>query len=406
MSATSLPPALAYVIGTFDTKATELRYLAEELRRQGVRAITVDVSTSRAESAETIAPLEVARHHPQGTEAVFTGDRGSAIAAMCVALERFLLSRSDVAGVISAAGSGGTALVVPAMRALPIGVPKVLVSTIASGGAASHLAGASDLCLMYSVTDVLGINRISSRVLSNAAGALAGMIAAAAAVAPRIKPALGLTMFGVTTPCVQGVMQALSGEYDCLVFHATGLGGQSMEKLVESKLLAGVLDLTTTEVADKLVGGIFPATEDRFGAVIRSAVPYVGSCGALDMVNFSAIDTVPEAFRARKLYRHNPQITLMRTSVAENQAMGEWIVARLNQMTGPTRFLLPLGGVSSMDVPGGAFHDPEADAALFAAIRSGFISTPRRRLIEVDHAINEPAFIAAVVANCNQVMTP
>lgn len=404
MSASSTTTALAYVVGTFDTKAAELRYLAEVLRRQGVATITVDVSTLTADSAESVSPRDVANHHPQGANAVFTGDRGSAVQAMGVALERFLASRRDIAGVIGAAGSGGTALITPALRALPIGLPKVLVSTIAAGTAGGMLVGASDVCLMYSVTDVQGINPISSRVLANAAGALAGMINTRPAVAIQSKPAVGLTMFGVTTPCVQAVTRELSESYDCLVFHATGLGGQSMEKLADSGLLAGVLDLTTTEVADRLVGGIFPASDDRFGAVIRSGLPYVGSCGALDMVNFGAFDTVPPQFRCRTLYRHNPQITLMRTTVEENKAIGEWIVARLNQMSGPTRFLLPLRGVSAMDVPGGAFHDPAADEALFAALRAGFISTPRRRLIELDCAINEPAFAAAVVASFREAM--
>jgi uncharacterized protein (UPF0261 family) len=403
MSAPLTDSAFAYVVGTFDTKSTELRYIADVLRTEGIRTITVDVSTSGKESAEAVSPRAVADHHPSGAGAVFTGDRGSAIQAMAVALEHFLLSRRDVAGVITAAGSGGTALIAPAMRALPIGLPKVLVSTIAAGGAVGGFTGASDICLMYSVTDVQGINRISSQVLANAAGALAGMIRARRKTPSHAKPAVGLTMFGVTTGCVQAVTRALADDYECLVFHATGIGGQSMEKLADSQLLTGVLDITTTEVADKIVGGIFPATEDRFGAVIRTGLPYVGSCGALDMVNFGPLESVPSQFRSRRLYRHNAQITLMRTTPAENQLIGEWIAARLNQMTGPTHFLLPLRGVSSIDTPGQPFHDPEADRTLFAAIRANFIATPRRRLIEMDCAINDPQFAAALVASFRAV---
>jgi len=386
----------AYIAGTFDTKARELLFIKSCLDRRRLRTITVDLSTSRKPSPAAISPTEVARHHPQGIGAVFTGDRGSAVAGMAQAFTRFMAGRRDVGGIISAGGSGGTALVTPAMRSLPVGVPKVMVSTVASGNVRQYV-GPSDICMMYSVTDVAGINRISASVLSNAAHALAGMIGFRQEVDRSRLPAIGLTMFGVTTPCVQAVTKALQMRYDCLVFHATGTGGQSMEKLAESGMLAGVIDVTTTEVADFLMGGVMSAGEDRLGAIIRSRIPYVGSCGALDMVNFEALDTVPPKFKDRNLYQHNPQVTLMRTTAAENQAIGRFIAGKLNQMEGPVRFLLPLKGVSLIDAPGKPFHDPVADRMLFDTLESEFKPAPNRRLIKLDMNINDPAFAKALV---------
>jgi uncharacterized protein (UPF0261 family) len=211
------------------------------------------------------------------------------------------------------------------------------------------------------------------------------------------KPAVGITMFGVTTACVNRLVEGLEATHDCLVFHATGTGGQSMEKLGESGLLQGVIDVTTTEVCDLLMGGVFPCTQDRFGAIARTGLPYVGSCGALDMVNFGAMDTVPAQYKHRNLYVHNPQVTLIRTTPEENARMGAWIGERLNRCDGPMRFLLPEGGVSVLDAPGMAFHDPEADAALFAALESTVDQTSRRRLIRVPHALNDPAFADALL---------
>src|SRR6202041_2675434 len=239
------------------------------------------------------------------------------------------------------------------------------------------------------------------RVLGNAAHALAGMIAqmptreAYEAKRRLARPALGITMFGVTTPCVQAVTKRLGADYDCLVFHATGTGGRAMEALGDSGLLAGFLDLTTTEVADMLVGGVLPADRDRFGAPIRTGLPYVGSAGALDMVNFGPRETIPEKFRSRKFVVHNPNVTLMRTTRDENRAFGEWIGARLNLMDGPVRFLLPEGGVSTLDTPGKPFHDPEADAALFEAIEKTVRSTTRRSVERVKGNINDPSFFEA-----------
>jgi uncharacterized protein (UPF0261 family) len=323
---------------------------------------------------------------------------------MALAFEHFVMRRRDLGGLVSAGGSGGTALATQAMRRLPIGVPKVMVSTVASGDVRPYV-GPSDLCMMYSVTDVSGINRISERVLANAAHALAGMIA----YAPRdtavseSKSAIGLTMFGLTTTCVQAVTKQLEDRYDCLVFHATGTGGQSMEKLVDSGLLAGVIDVTTTEIADEIVGGALSAGPDRLDAIIRHRIPYVGSCGALDMVNFWSLDTVPVRYRDRKLHQHNQNVTLMRTTPDEAALIGQFIVAKLNRMEGPLRFLIPEGGTSGIDAPGQPFWDPPSNKALFDAIASRFRAGYNRRLIRLPHHINDPAFADALVAAFHEV---
>jgi uncharacterized protein (UPF0261 family) len=336
---------------------------------------------------------------------VFSNDRGSATAAMALAFEAFLATRRDLGGILSAGGSGGTSMATQGMRSLPIGVPKMMVSTMASGDTRPYV-GPSDICMMYSVTDVQGIHRISERVLANAAHALAGMIAHPPVESTVTKAAIGLTMFGVTTPCVQAVAHRLEADYDCLVFHATGVGGQSMEKLAESGLLAGVIDVSTTEIADEIAGGVLSAGATRLDVFARHALPYVGSCGALDMVNFGAWDTVPERFKGRRLYRHNPTVTLMRTSADECRAIGEFIAAKLNAMRGPVRFLIPEGGVSAIDRPGQPFHDPEADQQLFGSIERAFRSGPDRQLQRLPLHINDEAFAEALVAAWQAVSRP
>jgi uncharacterized protein (UPF0261 family) len=318
---------------------------------------------------------------------------------MAVALERFLEERDDVAGVLGLGGSGGTALVTPAMRALPVGIGKVMVSTVASGDVASYV-GASDIAMFASVTDVAGLNRISRRVLGNAAHALAGMVTNEVPPGDD-RPAVGLTMFGVTTTCVTAVTERLGDEVDPLVFHATGTGGRAMEKLVDDGLVSSVLDITTTEVCDLLVGGIFAAGPDRLDAVARTGVPYVGSCGALDMVNFGSRATVPTRFADRLLYEHNPQVTLMRTTAAENVEIGRFLAEKLNRCAGPVLFLLPEGGVSALDAPGQAFWDPDADAALFTTIERGIRDPDRVR--RVPHHVNDPEFADALVAAWREV---
>jgi uncharacterized protein (UPF0261 family) len=396
------PGKRVYVAGTCDTKGPELAFVKSLIAAQGVSAALVDLSTQTVGASNAsvdISATEVAGHHPGGAKAVFTGDRGSAVTAMAEAFVRFMTKRDDIAGLIGLGGSGGTALITPAMRQLPIGTPKLMVSTVASGQVAPYV-GPSDICMMYSVTDIAGLNRISRVILANAAHAIAGMARDAAVnTAGGSMPAIGLTMFGVTTACVNFVTARLGKRFDCLVFHATGTGGQSMEKLVDSGLLSGVLDITTTEVCDLMMGGIFPCTEDRLGAIERSKVPYVGSCGALDMVNFGARSTVPFRYDGRLFYEHNAQITLMRTTQEENARMGRWIGERLDRCEGPLRFLIPERGVSALDAPGRPFHDPRADEALFAALEATLRPTANRKLLRLPFAINDEGFAGALADN-------
>ena len=373
------------------------------LEAAGLPVALADLSTSEVTGVgqvsrrrTLISSAEIAAHHPYGPSVVFCGDRGAAIAAMTDAFERFVKTREDIGGLLGIGGSGGTAMITQAMRALPIGVSKIMVSTMASGDVSGYV-GACDITMVYSVTDVAGLNRISRRVLGNAAHALAGMLLRDLPHAEYDKPALGLTMFGVTTPCVQQTVSRLSSRFECLVFHATGRGGQSMEKLLDDGQIAGLLDITTTEVCDYLFGGILACTDDRFGAVARTGAPYLGSCGALDMVNFGPPETLPRNYCGRKLYHHNPRITLMRTTPEENVAQGRWIADRLNRCVGDVRFLLPLGGVSALDAPGQPFWDPVADAALFDTLAKELRQTDRRRLLRLPHHINDPEF-ARVVA--------
>ena len=397
-------PPVVLIVGTLDTKGAELRFIRDIIAESGLRTRLVDVSTSGKLSTCDVSAQEIALNHGRGGSGVFGADRGASVTAMADAFARWLPRQGNVAGIISAGGSGGASLVAPGMRALPVGVPKLIISSVASGDVGPYV-GPSDITMMYSVTDVQGLNSISRTVLANGANALVGMVKARLdertgrprdAVAAL--PAIGITMFGVTTPAVQKVAAELKEDFECLVFHATGVGGRSMEKLVDSGQLAGVIDLTTTEVCDLLMGGVFPATEDRFGAIIRSRVPYVGSVGALDMVNFGAPDTIPERYRQRKFHVHNPQVTLMRTTPEENDRMGRWIGERLNQMDGVVRFFLPEGGVSALDAPGQPFWDPDADAALFKALERTVRQTSSRQLIRVKRNINDPEFASTIVS--------
>lgn len=387
-------PGAVLVAGTFDTKASELNYMADHLISKGVKARTVDLSTSGKQTVADVKATDIAAHHPDGADAVFTGDRGTAVEQMAVAFSHWMQSMiGDVGGVISAGGSGGTALATPAMRELRIGVPKVMISTVASGDVGPYV-GPSDMMMMYSVTDVQGLNVISRKVLGNGAAAMIGMVRDAPEEVANAaeKPGLGLMMFGVTTAAVQAISTLVEDQFEPFVFHATGVGGRSMEKLIDSGFLTAAVDLTTTEVADMIVGGIMTATDDRFGAVIRQRVPYVGSVGALDMVNFGAFETIPPQFADRQFYKHNPQVTLMRTTPIENAKIGAWIAGRLNQMEGPVRFILPEGGVSALDAPDMMFWDPVARAALFDALESNVVQTTDRKLIRSKHNINDPEF--------------
>lgn len=390
------------VAGTFDTKAKELRFVADRLKSLGIPVRTVDLSTSGRPSSADVPAMQVAGMHARGSSAVFSNDRGGSVAAMAEAFARWIEREPGLGGVISAGGSGGTTMATAGMRVLPVGVPKLMVSTVAAGDVGKYVGGA-DIMMFHSVADVQGLNSITEAVLGNAAHAMAGMVAqlptgeAWEAKRKLARPAVGITMFGVTTPAVQAVTKRLEADYDCLVFHATGIGGRAMENLADSRMLSAFIDLTTTEIADMVVGGVFPASDDRFGAAIRTGLPYVGSTGALDMVNFGPRDSVPEKFKSRKFVVHNPNVTLMRTTRDENRQFGEWIGARLNAMNGPVRFLLPEGGVSTLDAPGQPFHDPEADNALFEAIEKIVRQTSLRVVQRVRSNINDAPFIDAVI---------
>ncbi|TPL13664.1 UPF0261 family protein [Mesorhizobium sp. B2-4-10] len=386
-----------YVVGTADTKGEELAFLADAIAATGAAVCRVDVGTRGASVPVDIAAEDVAGHHPGGRDAVLAGDdRGTAVAAMGIAFARFVQSRNDIAAMIGIGGGGGTSIISAGMRALPLGLPKIMVSTLASGDTAPYV-DISDIVMMPSVTDMAGLNQLSRAVLHNAAQAISGM-AARPPPPPEGKPSIGLTMFGVTTPCVTAIADQLRSTYDCMVFHATGTGGRSMEKLADSGLLSGAIDITTTEVCDLLFGGVLPATEDRFGAVARTGLPYVGSVGALDMVNFWAPATIPDHYRGRLFYEHNPNVTLMRTTAQECRKIGEWIGTRLARCKGPVHFLVPEKGVSALDIEGGAFFDPQADAALFEAIERTIKPNATRRLTRLPLHINDPRFATVAVA--------
>jgi uncharacterized protein (UPF0261 family) len=384
------------IVGTADTKGEELDYLRTQVAEAGARAVLVDVGIGEPQCAVDVSRRQVAeRLDPAILE---ERDRGVAVAGMAEALAKFLASFADFDAVLGIGGGGGTSIVTRGMRALPIGLPKLVVSTLASGNVA-HYVDVTDIAMMPSVTDLAGLNRVSRVVLRNAAYAIVGMAQAPASEAKQSKPSIGLTMFGVTTLCVTQVVEQLKGRYDCMVFHATGTGGRAMEKLADSSQLDGLIDVTTTEICDLLFDGVLSAGEDRLGAVARSRIPYVGSVGALDMVNFGAMDTVPERYRGRLLYAHNPQVTLMRTTAPECRAIGEWIAAELNLCEGSVRFLIPEKGVSALDVEGGAFFDPEADAALFDSLEKGLRQSARRRLMRLPLHVNDAAFAAALADN-------
>ena len=362
------------------------------------RTVLVDVGPRSQDTRCDVRSAEVAAYHRASSAAILSNDRGKAIEAMAQAFSRFLTDRQDVGGVIGLGGSGGSAIITPGLQALPIGVPKIMVSTLASGDVSAYV-GTSDIQMINPVTDIAGLNRVSRVVLGNAAHSLAGMILRPIKRLAGNNSAIGLTMYGVTTPCVRHVTDQLKTQFDCLVFHATGLGGQSMERLLESAFLSGVVDATTSDIVDLLLGGLFAAKNDRLGAVARTRAPYVGSCGALDMINFKAPSTVPVHYQKRRTHRHNSFITLVRTTPEENRMVGKWIGEKLNQCEGPVRFLIPEKGVSTLDAPEQPFFDPEADEALFSAIEATVRVTGTRIVRRLPLHINDPVFGSALAQN-------
>jgi uncharacterized protein (UPF0261 family) len=385
------------LIGTLDTKGAEYAYLRERLILGGVDVLVADTGTVGPPHGlePDISAEDVAR--AGGVELASLTDRGAAVGAMAAAaavVARRLHDEGRIDGILAAGGSGNTAIASAAMRALPVGVPKLMVSTMAAGDTSDYVGGV-DLTLMASVTDVAGVNSISARVLANAAAAMAGMVSAPPVAEAGDRPLVAATMFGVTTPCVTRARERLEERgYEVLVFHATGTGGRAMEALVDGGFLRGVLDITTTELCDDLVGGVLSAGPDRLEAAGRAGLPQVVSLGALDMVNFGARATVPPQFEDRVLYVHNPSVTLMRTTPEECAELGRRIARKLSGATGPVALFVPLRGVSMIDAEGQPFRDPDADAALFEALRAGV--GPDVELIELDCNVNDDAFADAM----------
>ncbi len=387
---------MIFLVGTYDTKAEELDYLHNRLCDGASSVRRVDVGTRAASAPTDVTAREVAGFHPNGADAVLgIDDRGQAVAAMAEAFARYCIAeRQNMTAVLGIGGGGGTSVITAGLQALPYGLPKVMVSTLASGDVAPYV-GTSDIIMMPSVTDIAGLNRISRHILHNAAQAVIGMAATPYEPPETVKPSIGLSMFGVTTPSVMQITARLRDHFDCVTLHATGTGGRIMENLLSDGMLAGVIDITTTEIADELVGGVLSAGPTRLDAVVNSGKPYVGSVGALDMVNFWAPDTVPDRFRDRLLYHHNANVTLMRTTAQENTLIGRWIAAKLNAAVGRVCILLPEKGVSALDIDGGAFWDPVADAALFDAIEGELKQNDTCQLRRLPFHINDPAFSAA-----------
>ena len=395
------------LVGTLDTKGAEYQYLRDRLKLSGVKTLLVDVGTLEPPLAEPdISRHEVAAAAGVDLDALTAArDRGRAVSVMAdaaaiVVKQLFQDGRCD--GVLAAGGSGNTAIATKAMRALPVGVPKLMVSTMAAGNTRDYI-GASDIALMASVTDIAGINSISARILANAAAAMAGMVNSPPVELGAHRPLIAATMFGVTTPSVTAAREELERRgYEVVTFHATGAGGRAMEALVESGFVTGVLDITTTELADELVGGVLSAGPDRLEMAGKLGVPQVVSVGALDMVNFGARDTVPPQFESRNLYVHNPSVTLMRTTPAESAELGRQIAKKLSAARGPVALFIPLRGVSAISGEGGPFYDAAADKALFSALRENVGKNVEMH--EVDANINDPEFAHAMAARLDELM--
>ncbi|MFN7878155.1 MAG: Tm-1-like ATP-binding domain-containing protein [Pirellula sp.] len=396
-----------YLVATMDTKGEEIAFVRDCLLSAGVPTRMIDVGTKNPPTVKpdvTSSEVRATSVHNGSTVEVATyaqSDRGTAIAEMALALRDYLVAQcaaGRMSGVIGIGGSGGTSLITTAMRALPIGLPKIMVSTVASGNVAPYV-DCSDILMLFSVVDIAGINSVSRVVLSNAAHAMAGMVRNVVATSPS-KPTLGMTMFGVTTPCVNQVRLTLEQKgFDCLVFHATGSGGRAMELLVSSGLISGVLDITTTEVADEIAGGVFACGPDRFSRLIDAEIPLVLSLGALDMVNFGSRETVPSYYQNRMLHFHNPQVTLMRTNIEENRQIARFIATKLNKSRSPIRLLVPELGVSTLDQKGHPFYDPQADSMLFNELQNNLNVTVDRQLIRLPFHINSAEFAESLVSN-------
>ena len=395
------------LIGTLDTKGREYKFVKDMLEARGLKTFMLDcgvlgephftpdspASKSADAGGESLASLR--EKHDRGHALEIMG-----LGARKLALE--LLAQGKFDGVFAMGGSGGTSIGSTAMKALPVGMPKLILSTMASGNVAPYV-DVKDVTMMHSVVDVAGLNRLSRRIFANAAGAIAGMVEQEAPKAAE-KPLVGATMFGVTTPCVDRFRARMEEKgFEMLVFHAVGSGGRSFEALIKDGYFTGVGDITTTEWCDELFGGVLPAGPDRLDAAAKKGIPQVVSLGALDMINFGPRDTVPAHMEGRNIFVHNPQVTLVRTTPDEMRQLGEVIAKKLNQATGPTALFIPLKGVSQIDAEGMPFHDAEADKALFEAIRKN-VDRSKVDVVELDANINDPAFSDAMADRLIEMM--
>jgi uncharacterized protein (UPF0261 family) len=395
------------IIGTLDTKGEEIGFARDIIQSQGIDVHVVDTGVMDEPAFEPDTTNEAVAQAAGTTlqDLRKEADRGEAIEAMgdgAATVATQLYDEDELDGVLGLGGSGNTSIATTAMRALPYGVPKVMVSTMASGDTRPYVES-RDIMMLYSVADIEGLNQLSRRIIANAALAMVGMVAAEPDIEVEDRPTVGITMFGVTTPCAQEARAYLEDQgYETIVFHATGTGGRAMENLVEQGVIDGVLDLTTTEWADELVGGVLNAGPDRLEAAGRTGTPQVVSTGALDMVNFGPWEDVPEEFRDRNLHVHNPQVTLMRTTPEECAELGRIVAEKLNGATGPTALVFPLQGVSMLDVEGEDFHDPEADEALFDALRGNL--DEEIELLELETDINDEGFARTIAGKLDEYM--
>jgi len=399
------------LVATLDTKGTEAAFIRDIISTKRHQPIVVDSGVQgQPKIRADIGRVQVAKAGGGSIKKIAAAnDRGAAVAVMANGVEKIvsrMYARGEVDAIISIGGSAGTTVGTQAMRALPVGVPKLMVSTLASGDTRPYV-GTKDVTMMYSVVDISGMNRVSRAVFANAANAISAM-ATAKRTSKADRPLLGATMFGVTTPCVEKVRSALETPevgFELLVFHATGTGGEAMESLINDGLITGVVDVTTTELADELVGGVLSAGPDRLEAAGNAGIPQVVCPGATDMVNFGSIETVPAKFKKRLFHIHNPTVTLMRTTPAENKKLGEITASKLNKAKGPAAAVIPLQGVSQIDAPGYSFHAPKADKAY----RDAFMKTINEKKVlvkEVDANINDDVFAAEVVATFLEISAP
>lgn len=395
------------IAGTFDTKGAEYSYVKELIESLGLGTFTIHTGVFEPTFEPDVSNSEVAEAAGTDIKTLASKkDRALATEVLSKGMEKLLpklYKQGKFDGIISFGGSGGTSLVTPAMRALPIGVPKVMVSTVASGNTSQYV-GTSDIIMMPSVVDVAGLNSISTKIFSNAVFAIAGMVKFENTKVMDKKPLVAATMFGVTTPCVTAAREYLEARgYEILVFHATGIGGQSMEALIDAGFIEGVLDLTTTEWADEIIGGVLNAGPHRLEAAARNHIPQVVSVGALDMCNFGPYDTVPRKFEGRNLYKHNPTVTLMRTNIEENEAIGKKLVEKLNMAKEKTALFLPLKGISGIDIEGQPFYGIEEDKVLFDILRNG-VNRSVVEVVEMDCSINDVEFAEAAAQKLIDLM--